>query len=134
MMHSTDGLRWGYRGVNAPFLLSQAYSIPSRRIRFVDGEPGELFDLFAGKANLDDSTFNSMMQAAIPAALRVTVTVTSRPELVLVLKPSPNPKSLQAAAPLEASYIAFRERKLLIANSSFDQVAKVLEATSTLRS
>jgi uncharacterized protein (TIGR03435 family) len=127
MSHSTDGLRWGYTGVNARFLLSQAYSIPGRRIRFAGSEPNDRFDFSADRANIDDVTFARMMQEAIPAALRLAVTKTEESGPVLVLRPSANTKDLQLATQSEASYITFKDGKLFIANSSFDQLAAVLE-------
>jgi uncharacterized protein (TIGR03435 family) len=127
MMHSTDGKSWGYLGVGAKFLLSQAYSMPPRRIEFVDNEPTEVYDFFAGRADLDEETFSQMMQKAVPAALNLKVTEKSRTESLLILKASEHTRSLQTAVPSEASYITFKDGKLLISNSSFAQIAMVLE-------
>jgi uncharacterized protein (TIGR03435 family) len=127
MMHSTDGKSWGYLGVDAKFLLAQAYSIPGRRIKFVDSESTDVYDFLAGKANLDDPTFSRMVQTAVPAALGLVVTEKTQTADVLVLRASSASKNLRAAAPSEASYITFKDGKLLVSNSSFDQIAKVLE-------
>jgi uncharacterized protein (TIGR03435 family) len=128
MMHSTDGKRWGYMGVDAKFLLAQAYSIPARRIVFNDTAPTDVYDFWAAKASLDEETFSRMMQSAVPAALNLSVSEKTQEEKVFVLKASPSSSTrLQPATPNEAPYITFKEGKLLIVNSSFDQIAAVLE-------
>jgi uncharacterized protein (TIGR03435 family) len=128
MMHSTDGKRWGYMGVDARFLLSQAYSIPARRIVFDDNAPTDNYDFFAARANLDEETFSRMMQSAVPAALNLSVSERTKQEKVFVLRTSPSSsKRLQPATPNEPPYITFKGENLLIVNSSFDQIAAVLE-------
>jgi uncharacterized protein (TIGR03435 family) len=128
MMHSSDGKRWGYTGVDSRFLLSQAYSIPSDRINFEDREPDEKYDFSAGRGDLDPDTFSRIVQTALPPALglRVTEETTSQKVLALTLR-GDSANTLQKADSTEASYITFKDGKLLISNSSLKQVAEVLE-------
>jgi uncharacterized protein (TIGR03435 family) len=128
MMHSTDGKRWGYMGVDSMFLLSHAYSIPSDRIKFEDAPPGDRYDFLAGRGDLDPDAFSRIMQTVLPSALGLRVTEETMPQSVLVLKlTGDSPRTLQKADSAEASYITFKDGKLLISNSSFKQVADVLE-------
>jgi thiol-disulfide isomerase/thioredoxin len=85
MMHSTDGKRWGYIGVDSMFLLSHAYSIPSDRIKFEDGQPGDRYDFSADRGDLDPDAFSRIMQTVIPSALGLRVTEETIPQPVLVL-------------------------------------------------
>jgi uncharacterized protein (TIGR03435 family) len=115
-------------GVDARFLLSQAYSIPARRIVFDDNAPTDKYDFLAARANLDEETFSRMMQSAVPAALNLSVSERTKQEKVFVLKASPSSsKRLQPATPNEPPFITFKAGKLLIVNSSVDQIAAVLE-------
>jgi uncharacterized protein (TIGR03435 family) len=128
MMHSTNGKRWGYMGVDSMFLLSHAYSIPSDRIEFEEGQPNDRYDFAADRGDLDPDAFYRMMQTALPSALGQRVTEERMTQTVLVLRLKGNSvKTLQEADSTEASYITFKDGKLLISNSSLKQIADVLE-------
>lgn len=107
-MHSTDGKRWGYTGVDSMFLLSQAYSIPSDRIKFEDRRPGDRYDFSADRGDLDPDAFSRIVRTVLPPALGLHVTEETMSQTVLVLKLRGEPlKTLQRADSTEATYITF---------------------------
>lgn len=127
-MHGPEG-SWEFNGVDAKFLLSKAYALPSDRFRFLGTIKTGQFKITVSHPGLGEATFAPALQLAVSSALGVSVTKQAKVEDTLVL--STIDKEQDKLSPPASIYtpqkVSISSGHLVAVNSTVDQVAAALE-------